>query len=334
MKRFLKYVLLFISPFLLIVGLYVAFDPFKVIRHYDNYYSHPGPGINRNLVSTMNYLDKREQYHYDSFIFGNSRSLFYLIDDWKQHIAGESSCYHFSESAGSILGILSKLRLIDSLNDSIRNVIFVVDCDLLNRGELNEPKLMLPPALTGNSNLVRFHTEHLKLWVNPGFLFYWTKFMVSGKFEPGTKMEKYIMEGSNFKYYDPVTNEEPNHIQDSQIAAGAYFDDARIKVFKNQQHPKTSEPVLDEERKSSLKEINDILTKHHTKFRIVISPLYNQTRINPADLEFLKSLFGPENVFDFSGVNKYTNDYHNYYEASHYRSSVAAEIMDSIYLAR
>ena len=68
-----------------------------------------------------------------------------------------------------------------------------------------------------------------------------------------------------------------------------------------------------------------------TNYRIIISPLYNQIKLNNQDLDYLKQLFGKDNVFDFSGINKFTKDYNNYYESSHYRPHIAREIMQLIY---
>lgn len=34
---------------------------------------------------------------------------------------------------------------------------------------------------------------------------------------------------------------------------------------------------------------------------------------------------------DFSGINKWTSDYHNHNVWPHYRPPVAAEVMDSVY---
>ena len=53
-------------------------------------------------------------------------------------------------------------------------------------------------------------------------------------------------------------------------------------------------------------------------------------RINP-EVEQLKELFGAENVYDFSGINKYTNNIRNYYEGAHYRPCLGRQLLDSIY---
>ena len=36
-------------------------------------------------------------------------------------------------------------------------------------------------------------------------------------------------------------------------------------------------------------------------------------KLNESDLIYLKDTFGEDNVFDFSGINEFTNDYRNYY---------------------
>lgn len=330
MTRFIKYITAFTFPFILLLCLYILCDPFKVIWHYDNYHCNTGGALNRNFVSTMNYLNKKDKYHYDSFIFGNSRSLFYMIDDWRNYIPTESKCYHFSESGGSIHGVLYKLRLIDSLQENINNALFVIDHALLSGLEQDGAVFMMPPVLTNNENLLKFHRENALQWFNPRFFFYWIKFKLTGKYEQD--MEQYIAKGSNYKYYNPITNEEPNHVQDSLIAIGAYYDKKRLEVFEDKQHPKVSEELLnDKEKIRSIKEMKRILAKHRTSFKIIISPLYDQVKINPKDLQFLRTVFGNDNVYDFSGVNKYTSDYHNYYEDSHYRKEIASEIMHYIY---
>ena len=54
-------------------------------------------------------------------------------------------------------------------------------------------------------------------------------------------------------------------------------------------------------------------------------------KLNESDLIYLKDTFGEDNVFDFSGINEFTNDYRNYYEISHYRPHVARKILEIVY---
>ena len=80
-----------------------------------------------------------------------------------------------------------------------------------------------------------------------------------------------------------------------------------------------------------LEDIKTIFDKHNTNYKIVISPLYDQKKLNPMDLKLLQNIFGEQNIFDYSGINEITNDFHNYYETSHYRKKVGDRIMNEIY---
>ena len=135
-------------------------------------------------------------------------------------------------------------------------------------------------------------------------------------------------------HYSRQNNELSYAVFDSIIAKNP--DDyyiPKMKIFyKRSPEQRISIPsITNETQLKMLAHIKQIFDSHHTNFKIVISPLYRQLKMNPADLQFLRSLFGTENVFDFSGVNGFTNDYRNYYETSHYRPNVADSIMKIVY---
>lgn len=330
MKTFLKHIFAFFLPFIIILICYFVFDPFKVVKHYDNYRTlGTGPALNRAYVSTMTYDQQYKTYHYDSFIFGNSRSLYYLIDEWKKHLPDTSVCYHFSASGGSVNGLYYKVKYIDDCGEKLRNALFIVDYQLLSRMDIEGHLYSMPPILVGYRNFFSFHVDYIKNWFDYDFLRYWTENKITGAFTD--PMKDYLVQRKNINEYDPITNEEQHLSVDSLIRAGSYYKEKKIKEFSGEQHPSVSPPVLTEEAKGRLQEIHDILVKQKTSYRIVISPLYDQIRLNPADEKVLSDIFGQGNIFNFSGVNKWTRDYHNYYETSHYRPNVAAEIMDSIY---
>ena len=81
MKHFLVKITTFCLPLFILAIIYIITDVFKVIYHYDPYYTGSDYiGVNMAYGSTMTYINQNPKYHYDSFIFGNSRSLFYEID--------------------------------------------------------------------------------------------------------------------------------------------------------------------------------------------------------------------------------------------------------------
>ena len=68
-----------------------------------------------------------------------------------------------------------------------------------------------------------------------------------------------------------------------------------------------------------------------TGHTVLLKPENLQVTINPADVKTLKRVFGKRNVFDFNGINEYTEDIHNYYEPGHYRPALGKRLMEKIY---
>lgn len=329
MRKFLKYILVFCLPLSILFVTYIATDVFKVIYHYDPYYDGSYYiGVNRAYGSTMTYINQNPKYQYDSFIFGNSRSLFWEIDTWKKYLPIGSKCMHFDESGGSISGIHDKVLFIDKNGGHIRNALFVIDHNLLSRLEQSGYLFVSPPILKGYSNFWSFHTQHFMAFLNPKFLVALADYNIFGKFRP--YMKNLISDGHST--YVAEYNEYQKTLTEKEIKEGTYYDAIHLKVFEDVQKPGTfSTEKLDDKEINCLREMRKVLDKQHTSYKIVISPLYDQIKLNKETLSLLCEIFGKENVYDFSGVNKWNKDYHNYYEDSHYRPIVSAEIMDIIY---
>ena len=81
-----------------------------------------------------------------------------------------------------------------------------------------------------------------------------------------------------------------------------------------------AEPAIFHRQRMVLDEIMEVLRRHGTSIRVLISPDYNQKKLHPDDREILQGIFGKENVYDFSGINEFTEDYHNYYDCLLYTS--------------
>ena len=120
---------------------------------------------------------------------------------------------------------------------------------------------------------------------------------------------------------------------DSIIAAdsAAYYAQKKDVFYTRDTIQHYGKPEIGPEQLRLLNNIKSILAAHHTNYRIVISPLYDQLKLDPADRAALEQIFGKEYVFDFSGINNITADKHNYYEISHYRIPACTYILDRIY---
>lgn len=335
LSRFICRVVLFCSPLIAVAAVYVWLDPFKVVWSYDAFYPRhhtSGIGLNAGYVSTANFDRHRGEMRYDSFIFGNSRSVYYEVGDWLPHLPAGSVPYHFDASAETIGGIERKVRYISSCGVRLRNAIFVIDASVLARTTpLAGHLYSTPPQLDGYGNIIKFHADFFGVFLNPKFAFAVADYSLNGKMR-NYMQQSNMLSDEDFDY-DYRCNECRNTLYERQIAEGGYFDEKRVAVFARVQHPDSvSQPVIGTEQMELLQSIEQVLAVQGTDYRVVISPLYDQIRINPADVAVLESVFGAERVFDFSGPNAYNSDFHNYYEQSHYRPVVARDIMDKIYM--
>lgn len=333
-SRFIIRLALFCTPFILMIGVYMACDPFKVIRTYGNFYPdevHGAVSLNQGYVSCAVFQNGNSSHHYDSFIFGNSRSLYYPVANWTATLDTCSCAMHFSSSGESLDGLTRKVEWLDKQKAPLRNALFVVDAELLTQATTTRTSHlgMLPPQLTSPFGALMFHLQHLRVFFSPKFLRAYIDFKTSGTLKPYMTNER-LLDEDRF-HYDPIHNEMEFDIMENEIAQGSYYDESRLALFEGAQHPDSiSPPLIGKAQMQLLQRIREVTLRHHTNVQWVISPLYNQVRLNPHDVAILTQLFGRESIHDYSGPNRWNADCHNYYETSHYRPHVAIDIIKSI----
>jgi hypothetical protein len=338
MRKFLIHIGLFSLPgvfaFILLVFIYLRSDPFKVLKHYDTYLvsnEKVRVGLNKDNISTMTFINHYPKEKYNSFIFGNSRSLTYEVGEWKKYLAPGSSCYHFDAAGESLYSLYKKLEFVDKKNADIDNVLLILDHSILMQSRPKTGHLfMICPALVNDSNLLNFHLTNFKAFLAPKFLYAYTDSKISDTIKPYMKEGGLLID--HLISYDAVSNEIRSDYYEELIKANQYYTPKRISVFYKRDTVSTYSPAtIKENQKVLLSSIYRLFKKHGTNYKVIINPLYNQKKLNKADLDYLNTLFGENRVFDYSGINAFTNDYHNYYEASHYRPCVANAILKNIY---
>ncbi len=209
-------------------------------------------------------------------------------------------------------------------------MLLVVDSQVLSAVEPYKGHLYHPaPQLTDDCGL-SFQLSFFNAFCTLRFIYSLIYYEVTGEIKPYMTDEGLLREHT-FQY-DPVSNESVELLYEKQIAKGLFYDEQRMRVFDTEVFPgKVCEPIIQEAQKSLLMRCKQVLDRHGTCCKIVINPLFDQVKLNPADLHILQQIFGEGNVFDYSGSNRFTTDYHNYYESLHYRPCVAREIMSEIY---
>jgi len=330
MRHIILKLLLALSPLLILTVVYIYNDPFKTLYHYDAYYPTDGiqyVNLNNDYTATQNFINHNAKYHYDSYIFGNSRGLVFHINEWQKHLP-KSSCYQFSVSNESLYGIYCKLQLLERDSVVIKNALLVIDPSLYQTTTENEnfPK---HPALTGKSKLW-FAFKSYTGFFDPDFLVQYLHFLMTKKIRAS-----YFADVLNQEkiHYDPRSNDLVYTDIDTRINkdTGAYYQARKAIFYSRDTTQRYAERTINAEQVILLNRIKKILAKNNTNYKIIISPLYNQLRTDTTDMKILCSVLGKENIYDLSGVNDITASKYNYYENAHFRPFVANRIMDSIY---
>lgn len=328
MKEFIVKIIRLTFPLTLPVILFVIIDPFMIvmdnrgnIRITDEYNITP----NRDFQSTELFL--KNDNDYNSFIFGNSRSFFYNIKTWQKYIDG--NCFHFNSSAESIFGIERKLKFLNDKNVKIENALIILDHGTLNETTNSKGHLFIKHPLISGQSFTSFYLEMFKGFF-PKSMIAHSDLWLTGKRKK--YMSKYGIRENVWKI-DLNSNQLTYFLYDSILEEdiNAYYKVKENIFYQRGSVQQYSKVAIGANQKELLLNIKSILSSQKTNFKIIINPLYDQIKMSSEDLNYLKNLFGENNVFDFSGINEYTESKYNYYERSHYRPHVANKIMEVIY---
>lgn len=330
MRRFVNILFVFIVVPLVVVVAYCVIDPFKVVRHYDSYIESGKPIVvvsNKDYVSTSTFDNNYDVYKYDSYILGNSRASFYEVATWRKYLSESSSCYHFDAFRDNLYGIYKKVLYIDRCGADINNVLLVLDHGTLSGIEPREGVLfMVAPQLEDYDNIVDFHLTAFVASLNFRFLSTMILYLMTGRY--GDMMDDRVFT------YDLGSNEVRFEGMESDIEGKPsefYNEERMVEFYYRDVVQQYEDPVIGSSQLEMLCEIKRIFDKHNTDYKVVISPLYDQKKLDVSDIYAISNVFGMNNLYDFSGINRFTEDYRNYYEHSHYRPHVSAEIMDIVY---
>ncbi|AWV97227.1 hypothetical protein [Arcticibacterium luteifluviistationis] len=324
---FLKKLLIFGSPMLLLVASYFVFDPFHVVRNYEAYPDNYLESYNRNRISTQVFLNNNEEQHYKSFVFGSSKSSVFYTEDWSKYI-GDPNPYHFDASNEIISGIANKVDFIDQQGNDLKNALVIFDGETFNFS-----------VDTANSII---HVQDYKWSGQNQFLYqlvffkaffkdmYFVKFFDKLIFK---KYRAYMYGAFENKHmlYTPVNNDFifQGYIDQLKEDSLAYYN--RDLFYKRSAEELTADAGIKPYQVNYLNEMKAIFDKHNTKYKIVFGPNYDQKKVNPEDLAIVNEIFGEANVYDFTGQNELTNPLPNYYEIYHYKPTVARKVLEEIY---
>jgi hypothetical protein len=334
MKKFVNQLLVYLLPIFFYGVLVLVInlkDPFKVFGTYKMYYETSIVDLNRENVCLQLFKNNSKKIKYNSFIFGSSRSLAFKIPNWQKHIDSAAVGFHFDATGEGIYGVFNKLSYLKTHTIAVKNALLIIDYSLLTTTNNRSGHLSIAPHELSGESPFSYYKEYVWATSNFNFIKEYFQYKVLGKYNNNNN---YIF--PNLKNTIKSNNETGDIYFESEkkiaLNKQKYYKRMIDKgVFYNRKIVVNKEMPMTDKELYFLKAIKTILTEKKTNYKIVISPLYDQKALSNKRKKVLFAIFGKQNVFDFSGKNKFTNSIYNYYESSHYRPNVANEIMDVVY---
>lgn len=326
MKRLLKRSLILLLPFLILVGYFIVFDPMRVI------YSAKSPLEKGVLVNDRLFQYRwlsEKHYDYNSFIFGSSRSKAFHTDTWSEYCR-PGIPFHMGVNDETLFGINKKMHMLQDLGYKIKNALIVLDYRILSLPRDHKSHIFMEYYKVSGLTKVEYYKTFFIAFLQPDFL----KAYFSWIFGSGNQINvKNYLWTEDFSYNEITGDHYYSEFENELKKDSVGYYSSRNNVFYNRDtsNQVESSPVIGNEQKSLLLDIRQILREEKTDFRIVISPNYDLKKINAKDLLWIKNTFGEMNVFDFSGINRFTKNKGNFYEEKHFKPYVANELLKTIY---
>jgi hypothetical protein len=331
LKRILPVLLLGLVPLMLLLGWYLYSDPFMVVHKYRDF-SNSFVIPNRDYVSTEMYRINRSERHINSFIFGSSRALAFRPMIWRKYLDEAAVPFIYDASGESVYGIVAKLRYIEESGGDISNALILLcrDGAFDSMGNPSEHLSIKHPAISKESALY-FQFVFFRAFLNIKFLVSHLVYSIDGEFRP-------FMNGLIEKRKITINPEDNSLViidQEKEINefSEVYYRKRRAIFHTMRRERRDTVQRITDEYLRQLVEMKEILSRHQTDYRIVLTPIYDQVRFNDRDMVVLQQLFGQQ-LWDFTGRNWITDDISNWYEPYHFRPFVADSIMSVVYSAK
>jgi len=326
-KRFWLKISFLILPFLPLIAAYFIFDPYMVLHKYKRF-DKSISFLNEAYVGWQTYLANRDSLGYNAFIMGNSATMAFKTQEWEKYLSGNRAL-RFYDNAETLGGLCQKLQALDDVGASIKNLLVILEPSSFESTlPLSGYKHIFPSKVTG-MNEFSFQLYFIQAFIYPSYLIPYMDYRIFGKWRP--YMKGIITPTESIR--EPFTNNFINPREKEIAQVGERYWVNRQKEFGLQlaKGKELNRVIVSKEQLDLLHTIQAICKKHGTRLKIVLSPEYHQEKVNHQDLQVLKSIFGEKAVWDFTGVNAYTSDIHNYYEPGHYRPMLGARLLKEIY---
>ena len=318
-------------PFLPLIAVYFILDPDMILRKYQRF-DQSEVFLNEGYVGWQNYLNNRDSIPFNSFIVGNSCTMAFRTEEWEKYLSDDSKAVRFFENAESFAGVCQKLKALDENDAKIDNLLVILDTESFAATVPSQNTSRIFSYESAGISRAQFIIRNLQAFLMPQKCFPFLSYKITGKFSPN--MKKVIVEEGPIR--EPYTNNFLNpREREIERDGELYWTKHRDEFHKRERCPgQTDRQVIFKNQRKLVQKLKEICSKHSTNLTLIIGPDFYQKKMHQKDLEQLQEVFGYENVFDFTGVNQFTNDYHHYYEPGHYRPVLGEKLLKNIYKIR
>lgn len=324
--------LMAILPLVPFILLYVALDPYKVLRSHDDYFSE-GLGVNKGVVSYNLFNRQNPAANYDSFIIGASISCYYPVEHWRRHLPPRAVPFHFDSSGQTVHSTRLFLEYLDSHADSINNLLIVLSPHVLGL-EYNHNALpsLLPPGIDESGWLypVSFHYKYFRRLSTYGYYGSLLPWLVRGVKED--LLHQNIFEQQPIRH-DRAINEESIPSWDEWIMtdSAAFYARYQFDIPADTATYKVLESRITPAMKADFKAMASIIHRRGTGACVLFSPTLSLELLSADDDAFLRDTFGDSYVNLCGEFRQELGDRKNFYDGIHYRPPLAVKFMDRAY---
>jgi hypothetical protein len=313
-KKIFTKIILAALPAIILAALYVYADPFLVLYKYEDFFATGKKHfeLNEDYVSTEYYLKSIKTKSYDAYIMGNSRSRYYNPNEWEKRNKGITP-YYMGVAGETIFGVVGKIKLINRKGQKIKDVLLVADYDLFSRATDSKGHLFMKHPEVSGESMFDFQLASARDFFN---------------FDAINQYFRLPPVATNTELLADKQKQAEEEIRNNP---DEYYQKHRHLFYKRMGVVQHHKKFMTDRHRKLLKEMKAIFEKHKTKYKIIISPMYDQKVMDTGDSKEIAMILGADNIYDFSGVNGITNDVYNYFEPEHYRPHVANTLMDAAY---
>jgi len=331
-KKLLYKILLLLLPILIVLASYFIYDPFKVLYTYDNY-PEDHVELNRNHVSTEIFLKNYNEYQFNSFIFGSSRSMAFRTDSWHKHLQKKDEVYHYNAWSEKIEEVSKKMTFLDKKGVKMENILLVLDWQFFAKQASSHTHM--GHYSVNETSYLSYQKKFLLTYFQDNFWLKYLWYKCSNNFQAKMTPSLKLLESR----FDSVRNDIYFFTRDTALQnhPDAYYTKKGLSTEPVFFAPENLEFDLKlgkghiDESLIHFKEIKALLDKHQSHYKVILSPLYDRTTLHPNDINKIKEILRADHFYDYSGKNEITENKRNYYEFSHFKPEIGNQILEEIY---